>query len=88
MNDLDETVLDIRQADQSDLPALIELYQHLAEGDDKPHLELAHDVFERFQAYAGSMIVIGLADGVSFVPEPPFLRSRRSGAVCRRESVN
>lgn len=55
------TSLDIRQADQRDLPALIELHQHLAEGDEKPHLELAQDVFERFRAYAGSMIVVGKA---------------------------
>lgn len=84
MNDFDEqTVLDIRQADQSDLPALIELYQHLAEGDEKPHLELAHGVFERFRAYSGSIIVIGLADGVlatscTLVVIPNLTRGGRS----------
>lgn len=65
MNDLEkQTVLDIRQADQGDLPALMELYQHLAEGDEKPQLEVAHDLFERFQAYSGSMIAIGLVEHV------------------------
>lgn len=58
---MDARSLDIRQADRHDLPALTDLYQHLAEGDEKPHLDLAQDVFERFQAYAGSMIIIGQA---------------------------
>lgn len=73
----------IRQADQRDLPALMELYQHLAEGDEKPNLELAQDVFEQFQAYSGSMILIGqvgaaLATSCTLVVIPNLTRGGRS----------
>ena len=57
------TLLDIREANRGDLPALIELYQHLAEGDEQPSLELAEEVFERFKAYDGSAIIVGQAAG-------------------------
>lgn len=48
----------IRNARGTDLPDLIELYQHLAEGDEKPDSELANDVFERFHTYSGSAIIV------------------------------
>lgn len=53
----------IRNAGQQDVTALIELYQHLAPGDEKPELSLANDVFERFHAYAGSAIIVAEIDG-------------------------
>ena len=56
--------LDIREATHRDLPALIELYQHLVEGDEQPSLEMAEDVFERFKAYEGSAIVVAETAGI------------------------
>lgn len=56
------TPLYIRKADQRDLPALVELYQHLSEGDEKPGLPLAEDIFERFGVYEGSAIIVGKVD--------------------------
>ncbi|PKA43229.1 GNAT family N-acetyltransferase [Rhizobium sullae] len=58
------TFLDTREANRRDLPALIELYQHLAEGDEQPSLDLAEEVFERFKAYEGSAIIVGQTAGV------------------------
>lgn len=53
----------IRAARRADLPALLDLYQHLSPGDDKPTLALAEDVFERFLAYAGSVVLVAEVDG-------------------------
>ncbi|NTE89381.1 GNAT family N-acetyltransferase [Agrobacterium rubi] len=58
------TFYNIREAHRQDLPDLIELYQHLAEGDDAPDILLANDLFEQFHAYPGSEIFIGEVDGV------------------------
>lgn len=84
MSDFDKRAsLEIRQADQRDLPALIDLYQHLAEGDEKPRFEVAQHVFEQFQAYSGSMIVIGQSGGAlvtscTLVVIPNLTRGGRS----------
>lgn len=59
--------LDIRDATHRDLPALIELYQHLVEGDEQPSLSMAEDVVERFKAYEGSAIVVAETAGVLVV---------------------
>lgn len=56
--------LKIRHAVRQDLPALIDLYQHLSRGDDAPPLDIAEDVLERFHAYPGSAIFVGELDGV------------------------
>jgi GNAT superfamily N-acetyltransferase len=56
-------VLTTREANRDDLSALLELYQHLAEGDERPSLDLAEEVFERFKAYKGSAIVVGQVKG-------------------------
>lgn len=53
----------IRAACRADLPALLDLYQHLSPGDDTPTLALAEDVFERFLAYAGSVVLVAEVDG-------------------------
>jgi GNAT superfamily N-acetyltransferase len=45
------------------LSALLELYQHLAEGDERPSLDSAEEVFEWLKAYKGSAIIVGQVAG-------------------------
>jgi GNAT superfamily N-acetyltransferase len=61
---MERTQSKIRNARRDDLQALIELYQHLSPGDDKPTMPLAADIFERLHAYAGSAIIVAEIDGV------------------------
>jgi len=56
--------LTIRPATRSDLPGLLDLYQHLAPGDDRTTMGNAAQVFERFLYYEGSAIFVGEAGGV------------------------
>ncbi|SKA30590.1 Ribosomal protein S18 acetylase RimI [Consotaella salsifontis] len=56
---MNDTVLSIRQARQADLPPLLDLYQHLAPGDQRASPELASEIFSRFLTYPGSAIFIG-----------------------------
>jgi GNAT superfamily N-acetyltransferase len=74
--------LTIRQAVGDDVPALLELYQDLIPGDPRPAPEVAAAVFERFLAYAGSAVFLGLSDGqlvaaCSLVVVPNLTRGAR-----------
>ncbi|MFN7026873.1 MAG: hypothetical protein ACK4QP_20620 [Pseudorhizobium sp.] len=60
---MSNAVFKTREANRDDLSALLELYQHLAEGDERPTLDLAEEVYERFKAYKGSAIIVGQAAG-------------------------
>ncbi|MDQ1197426.1 GNAT family N-acetyltransferase [Agrobacterium sp. SORGH_AS 787] len=53
---MDETL--VRAAEKSDLPALLDLYQHLSPGDQSPDLPDAEAIFDQFLAYRGSVIVV------------------------------
>jgi GNAT superfamily N-acetyltransferase len=55
--------LTIRTASRSDLPQLLALYPHLDPADRIPPLDIAARRFDDLQAYRGSAIFIGLADG-------------------------
>ncbi|MEH3090669.1 MAG: GNAT family N-acetyltransferase [Agrobacterium cavarae] len=48
----------VRAAQKSDLPALLDLYQHLSPGDLAPSLADAEAIFDQFLAYPGSVIVL------------------------------
>ncbi|WP_425050077.1 GNAT family N-acetyltransferase [Psychromarinibacter sp. S121] len=56
--------LEIRPAEMPDLPAVLDLYRHLNSDTDRPSVAEAEAVFERFLAYAGSVILLGLIGGV------------------------
>lgn len=56
-------LLHIRHANRDDLTGLLDLYQHLAPGDDRPGLDQAVQIFEKFAAYDGSAIFLGEHDG-------------------------
>lgn len=58
--DIDMPDLVIRAADQADIPALLNLYGHLDPGDTRCPEGKAAFIFERFSAYPGSAILIGL----------------------------
>ncbi|WP_320201254.1 GNAT family N-acetyltransferase [Agrobacterium sp. rho-13.3] len=60
-------MLQVRAANRSDLPQLLDLYQHLSAGDARPTLAEAEKVFEHFNAYSGSVIFIGEVDGLVVV---------------------
>ncbi len=47
----------VRAAQKSDLPALLDLYQHLSPGD-RSDLPDAEAIFDQFLAYPGSVIVL------------------------------
>jgi GNAT superfamily N-acetyltransferase len=55
--------LTTRPATRADLPGLLDLYQHLDPEDDRPTLDTAARVLDRFLAYAGSAILLGEVDG-------------------------
>ncbi|MEF2071578.1 GNAT family N-acetyltransferase [Consotaella aegiceratis] len=57
------STLSIRRATTGDIPRLLDLYQHLIPGDDRPDDASAAGAFERFVAYAGSAIFLGEVDG-------------------------
>lgn len=54
----------VRAAETSDLPALLDLYQHLSPGDASPELVDAEGIFDQLSAYCGSMIAVCETDGV------------------------
>ncbi|MEJ8310207.1 GNAT family N-acetyltransferase [Agrobacterium larrymoorei] len=54
----------VRAAEKGDLPALLDLYQHLSPGDQAPDLPDAEAKFEQFLAYPGSIIVVCQVDSV------------------------
>lgn len=54
------TTLTIRPAVRADLSALLDLYQHLSPGDDRPGDAEAAQVLDRFQTYRGSAIFVGV----------------------------
>ena len=56
-------LIHIRRAVHGDLPGLLDLYQHLAPGDDRPGIEVADNILDRFMAYEGSAIFVGEVDG-------------------------
>ncbi|MDC7684240.1 GNAT family N-acetyltransferase [Asticcacaulis sp. BYS171W] len=60
---MNATSLKIRSAGRSDLTSLIDLYQHLSEGDEKPLLTVAEEIFEKFLTYQGSEIIVGEVAG-------------------------
>jgi len=55
-------MLTIRAAETQDIPALLELYQHLASGDVVPSLIQASANLERLRLYPGSDVLVGIAD--------------------------
>lgn len=52
--------LTIRSAGPDDLPALLDLYQHLNPGDQRVSQEEGADILTRFSRYEGSVILVGL----------------------------
>lgn len=52
----------IRTAEQADLPALLDLYRHLAPDDERCPDDKAAGILERLQGFAGSAVLIGLVD--------------------------
>lgn len=79
---MNTSALKVRNAEREDMPALLELYQHLIPDDERPELTLAQGVFEQFQTYAGSAILIGEAEGTlaascSLVVVPNLTRGGR-----------
>ena len=61
---MDAMNLTARPATRSDLPDLLDLYQHLLPGDDRPTMENAAQVFDRFLTYEGSAILVVEVGGV------------------------
>ncbi|WP_066817712.1 GNAT family N-acetyltransferase [Frigidibacter mobilis] len=59
-----ESILRIRRATGSDIPRLLDLYQHLIPGDDRPDDASASEAFARFLLYPGSAIFLGELHGV------------------------
>lgn len=59
-----ESNLSIKHATKADIPRLLDLYQHLIPGDDRPGDALAGEAFARFLTYAGSAIFLGEVYGV------------------------
>lgn len=51
--------LQTRPATRADLPGLMDLYQHLNPGDDRPSADVAAQVFDHFLTYPGSAIFVG-----------------------------
>jgi GNAT superfamily N-acetyltransferase len=51
----------VRHATHDDLGPLLDLYQHLIPGDDRPEPDLAARIFDRFLSYPGSGIIIATA---------------------------
>lgn len=54
--------LTIRTAGSADLPALLDLYQHLNPGDERPTGPQAEAALERLMRYEGSAIFLALSD--------------------------
>jgi GNAT superfamily N-acetyltransferase len=50
--------LHIRPAVAGDLPTLMALYQHLAEGDETPPINVAEQIFDQFHAFPGCAIFV------------------------------
>ena len=61
---MDESDLHIRPATEGDIPRLLDLYQHLNPGDDRPEIAVANEAFARFLTYPGSAIFLGERDNV------------------------
>jgi GNAT superfamily N-acetyltransferase len=59
-----ETALAVRHATPADLPALLDLYQHLNPGDARPDSAAAQAILARLLAFEGSQIFLGHADGL------------------------
>ena len=51
--------LDIRAAEAADLPDLLDLYQHLNEGDERPSIDGAQRMLKRLQDMPGSAVLVG-----------------------------
>lgn len=60
---MDSSILTIRHAVREDIPNLLDLYEHLTPGDQKPSIDEAAEVFERFMSYRGSAIFLGEVNG-------------------------
>ena len=80
---METSSIQIRQARRGDVARLLDLYQHLAPGDDRPALDQAVEIFERLQAYPGSAIFVGEVAGVlvascTLVVIPNLTRGGRS----------
>ncbi|WP_332873148.1 GNAT family N-acetyltransferase [Caulobacter hibisci] len=58
------STLSIRPALRADIPMLLDLYEHLIPGDERPSLDEAAKVLERFLCYDGSAIFLGETDGL------------------------
>ena len=52
------TAPELRAATVTDLPALLDLYQHLHPGEALPDPTAAHRIFTRLQTYPGSAIFL------------------------------
>jgi GNAT superfamily N-acetyltransferase len=61
--EMNATPLKIRSAGRPDLTAVMDLYQHLSEGDERASLTVAEEIFERFLTYQGSAIIVGEVAG-------------------------
>lgn len=81
-----EAGLDIRAAEAGDLAELLDLYQHLTEGDERPSMDAAAASLARLRALAGSAVLIGRVDGrmlasCTLVVIPNFSRGGRPYAL-------
>jgi hypothetical protein len=50
-------LMQVRQATRQDLCKVLDLYQHLVPGDDRPAIEVAVDILDRVMSYEGSAIL-------------------------------
>jgi GNAT superfamily N-acetyltransferase len=56
--------LSIRMAGPADLPDLMDLYQHLTPGDERPTDDDAANILDELGRFAGSGVLVGLVDDV------------------------
>jgi len=51
--------LDIRAAEAADIPDLLDLYQHLNKGDERPSIDAAQHMLKRLEDMPGSAVLVG-----------------------------
>jgi GNAT superfamily N-acetyltransferase len=60
---MDLSPIQFREANRSDLPRLLALYEHLVPDDEALSLEVASCILDRFLGYEGSAIFVGETRG-------------------------
>lgn len=56
---MEKAKLSVRRATQGDVPRLLDLYEHLIQGDPRPDDAAAIKAFAQFHSYTGSAILLG-----------------------------